>query len=137
MSFIDAAGLLHQLAAGLDPLDAGADQALDLAGGVGAALGQVAHLAGHDGETTALLAGARGFHRGVERQDVGLEGDAVDGADDLGDLAAGGRDVGHVADHLGHHLAAVLGGRGRRADQLIGGAGRIGRLVHRAGELLH
>jgi hypothetical protein len=52
-----------------------------------AALGQAAHLAGHHRKAAALLAGAGRFHRRVQRQDVGLEGDAVDHADDVGDLA--------------------------------------------------
>ena len=47
-----------------------------------------AHLAGHDREAAALLAGARRFDRGVQRQDVGLEGDAVDHADDVDDAPA-------------------------------------------------
>ena len=72
-------------------VDAGADQRLDLLGRLGAALRQAAHLAGHHREAAALLAGARGFHRGVQRQDVGLEGDAVDDADDVGDLLASWR----------------------------------------------
>ena len=46
-----------------------------------------AHLAGHHGEAAALLAGARRLDGGVQREDVGLEGDAVDHADDVGDLA--------------------------------------------------
>ena len=53
----------------------------------GAALREVAHFAGHHREAAALLAGARRFDRGVEREDVGLERDAVDHADDVGDLA--------------------------------------------------
>ena len=52
------------------------------------ALRQAAHLAGDHRKAAALLAGARRFHRRVQRQDVGLEGDAVDDADDVGDLAA-------------------------------------------------
>jgi hypothetical protein len=60
---------------------------LDLLGGGGAALGQVAHFGGHDGEAAALLAGPRRLDRGVQRQDIGLEGDAIDHADDVGDLA--------------------------------------------------
>ena len=59
-------------------LDRVADQRLDLLGRVGAALRQAAHFGGHHGKAAALLAGARGFHRRVQRQDVGLEGDAVD-----------------------------------------------------------
>ena len=64
-----------------------ADQRLDLLGGRGRALRQVAHLGGHHREAAALLAGARRFHRRVQRQDVGLERDAVDHADDVDDLA--------------------------------------------------
>jgi integrase len=70
----------------LRPSRPGADQALDLLGGLRRALGQAAHFAGHHREAAALFAGTRRFHRGVQRQDVGLEGDAVDHADDVGDL---------------------------------------------------
>ena len=52
------------------------------------ALRQVADLVGDHGEAHARFAGARRFHRRVQRQDVGLEGDLVDGLDDLRDLAA-------------------------------------------------
>jgi len=37
-----------------------------------AALGQAAHLAGHDREAAALFAGTRRLEGGIERQDVGL-----------------------------------------------------------------
>ena len=91
ISSIVAPASAHQPRAGLDLLDAGADQALDLLGRFGRALREAAHLAGHDGEAAALFAGARRFDRGVQRQDVGLEGDAVDDADDVGDLLASWR----------------------------------------------
>ena len=55
---------------------------------VARALGQVAHLGGDHGEAAALLAGPRRLDGGVERQQVGLEGDLVDGRDDVGDLLA-------------------------------------------------
>src|SRR3712207_9000673 len=48
-------------------------------------LRQAAHFRGHHCEAAALLAGPRGFDCGIERQNIGLEGDAVDDADDLGD----------------------------------------------------
>jgi hypothetical protein len=41
----------------------------------------------HHREAAALFAGTGGFHRRIQRQDVGLESDAVDHADDVGDLA--------------------------------------------------
>ena len=86
ISFIVAPAWSTSAGALLDALDAGADQRLDLLGRLGAALRQAAHLGGHDREAAALLAGPRRFDRGVQRQDVGLEGDAVDHADDVGDL---------------------------------------------------
>ncbi len=85
------AGLAHELRAGLDLGDALADEGLDLLGGLCGALREGAHLAGDDGEAPALLAGACGLDGGVEREDVGLEGDGVDDADDVADLAGGRR----------------------------------------------
>jgi hypothetical protein len=41
----------------------------------------------HHGKATALLTGARRFHRRIQRQDVGLEGDTVDHRNDVDDLA--------------------------------------------------
>ena len=67
-------------------LDRIADQALDFLGRRRRALRQAAHLGRHHREAAPLLAGARRFDRGVERQDIGLEGDAVDHADDVDDL---------------------------------------------------
>ena len=73
----------------------GRDRFLDQPGGVagrlGAALRQVAHLVGDYRKPQARLARAGRFHRGVQRQDVGLEGDLVDHFDDAGDLVAGTR----------------------------------------------
>ena len=132
-----AARLGDQLAAGLHLLHAVADQRLDLLGRLGAAPGQAAHLRGHHGKTAALLARTCGLHGGVERQDVGLEGDAIDDADDVGDLLGGGVDLFHHVHDLLHHLAALDG-------HAAGGLGQLRRLLcgvrvgaHRAGELLH
>ena len=69
---------LHMAHATVHGLHAGLDQALDLAGCLGAALRQRAHpLASDHGKAAALLAGAGRLHGGVQRQDVGLEGDGV------------------------------------------------------------
>jgi methyl-accepting chemotaxis protein len=51
-----------------------------------AAFGQLADFIGHDGEAAAVLTGARGFDRGVEREQVRLVGDVFDRIDDLFDL---------------------------------------------------
>ena len=57
-----------------------------------------------------MFAGARGFHRCVQRQDIGLEGDAVDDAGDLRDLFRRHVDFLHGVRDLAHHRAALLGG---------------------------
>jgi hypothetical protein len=81
------AGLFDQAAARRYAGHRVLDQALDFLGRGGRAVRQVAHFAGHHRKAAALLAGARRFHRRVQGQDIGLEGDAVDDADDVGDLA--------------------------------------------------
>ena len=62
---------------------------LDFFGCPGAALRQGSHFACDDGEAAALLARARCFDGGIQRENVGLKGDAVDDTDDVGDLPGG------------------------------------------------
>jgi hypothetical protein len=95
-----------------------ADQALDLLGRVGAALRQAAHLAGHHREAAALLAGARRFHRRVQRQDVGLER-CLDHADDVDDLARRRVDLVHGLHHAAHRFAAAQRRLRRRGRQPV------------------
>ncbi len=64
------------------------DHLLDLQRRALGALGQVAHFVGHHGEAASCLAGAGGFDGGVERQQVGLLGDALDHVEDLADVVA-------------------------------------------------
>ena len=54
----------------------GADERGDRAGGRARLLGELADLLGDDGEAAALLARARRLDGGVEREQVGLRGDA-------------------------------------------------------------
>ncbi|MNX88791.1 hypothetical protein D3C86_1207770 [compost metagenome] len=98
---------------------------------------QGAHFARDDGEATALLARARRFHGGVERQDIGLEGDAVNHARDIGDTARTVGDRAHGLDHAFDHLAASYGDARRLADQAVGFTGVVGVLLHGAGQFFH
>ena len=123
------AGLVGQTAAGVNGGGGVLDQRLDLARGLRGAPGQNTHLAGHHGETAALVPGPRGFHRRVERQHIGLEGDAIDHADDVGDLVGRRLDLPHGLHQLGHRLAAVgrhVGGLHGHAAGLLGGVGVLG-----------
>ena len=124
-----AAGAAHQTGAAVYLLDRVVDQLLDLFGRLGAALGQGAHLASHYGKATPLLAGAGRFHSRVQRQDVGLESNAVNHANDVADLGAAGVDGPHGLHHLGYHGTAALGDLGRRGCQLAGRVGRIAGLA--------
>src|SRR5216110_1316405 len=127
--------LLHRLAgvtdeprAGFDPLDARADQALDLFGRFGRAAREVAHFAGDHRKAAALLSRTRGFDRSVERNYVGLERDAVDDADDVGDLLRARVDLVHRRDDLRDDGAAARGDLGGRQRELVGLTRRVGAL---------
>ena len=100
-------------------------------------MGQGPHFAGHYGKAAALLACAGRFHGSVQRKDVGLEGNGVDDADDVGDAACAVADAIHAGHHMAHHGAAALGGLGGAAGQMIGLARGVGSLAHGGGQLLH
>ncbi len=122
----------------------------DLVGGVLNAFGQVAYFVGHHREPATLLTGAGGFDRSVERQQVGLLGDAVNHADHTVDLLAVGSEL---LDHLSgllHTLGQAGNGFLHPPDhpmavackaigvlrQVAGFAGMFGNLMHRRAHLV-
>ncbi|MNB98570.1 hypothetical protein D3C75_458260 [compost metagenome] len=128
---------MHQRRAVIDLADRVVDQALDFLGGGGRALGEGTHFAGDHGEATALFAGTGGFHRSVQRQDVGLESDAVDDRDDFRDLLRRGLDGRHGGDHLADHFAALRSHTVRADGELVGLARVFGVLANGGGQFLH
>ena len=84
------------------------------------------YFAGDDRKAAALFACAGRFHGGVQGRDVGLEGDAVNDADDVADLAGAFGNLLHAGDHLAHHFATAGGGLGCSACELVGLAGGVG-----------
>ncbi|MNC11604.1 hypothetical protein D3C75_593050 [compost metagenome] len=114
----------------LQPLD----HVADLVGGAGGARGQGADLPRHHGEATAMGAGPRRLDGGVQRQQIGLDGDLADQFDNVANLPhaavqrlhAAGRTIDHIADRLGvltgaadhrvHGVLHVLGGHRRLLD---------------------
>ena len=131
------ARLIDQGAALLDPLDARGDEGLDFLGCIGTALGQAAYFARDDGKAASLIAGARSFDSCIEGEDVGLERDSVDDADDLGDLAAAVVDPLHGLDDPADHFTAARGDTRSPSGDLIALLGIFRVLVHRDGQLLH
>ena len=131
------ARLAHLAAARFHIGHAGADQAFDLFGRFCAAPGQAAHFTSHHGKAAPLFAGAGRFDGGIQRQDVGLEGDAINHANDVVNFAAGVGDALHAVHHLFNHGPAVRSGLGRLGGQLVGLAGRVRALRDGGGQLLH
>ncbi len=132
-----------QLHAALDLGRAAGDQALDLLGGVGRPLSQGPDFLGDDGEAAPRIAGASRLDTSVEGQKIGLKGDLVDHADDVGDLLRALLDLAHGGHRLVHHVArlgGVDGGAGGRGGSLLGAVGaaldRRGDLVERGGGFL-
>ena len=98
---------------------------------------QVAHLAGHHGKAAPLLARARRFHGGVERQDVGLERDGVNHAIDVGNLARRLVDLIHHRDHARHHGATLECHLRCRLGLVVGLGRTVGIAPNGLGELVH
>ena len=79
-------------------------------GGLGAALGKVAHFIGNDGKPHSGFTRAGGLNRRVQGEDIGLESNLINGLDDLGDVVAGDFDGFHGCGHGLHVASALVGG---------------------------
>ncbi len=85
--------------------------------------GQAAHFIGDYRKTAPLFTGTGGFDRGIQGQQIGLIGNALDDldnaedclgllvqrADDVSRLLRRTGNASHVTDHLVDHPTAVLG----------------------------
>ncbi len=106
-----------------------ADELLDLLGGLCRALRQRADFRGDDGEPASCVAGACRFYARIEREQVGLEGDLVDHADDLCDLLRGFLDSRHRLRGLPYDVFRLLRATLRGGNHRIGVGGALGRLL--------
>ncbi len=113
-------------------VDVGADFLGVLAGD----LGQLTYLVGHHRKAAAHVAGARRLDRRIERQQVGLPGDLLDGLHHRLDALTGLRQVAGAADHLVGLVDHLLD---RAAGLLDDGALLVDvqrQVVHRAVQLV-
>ena len=104
------------------------DQSLDFTRGGGTALRKIAYFPGDHSKATPLFPRARGFYRSIQRQQIGLEGDAVDLAGNIRNALAGLTDLVHRLCHSRYGCAAALGLRTcLRSDPVcfIGVAGSV------------
>jgi hypothetical protein len=123
---------LRMLGARAGFLAAGLDQRADVLAGLGVGLGQFAHFGGNDGKACALVAGAGGFHRGIERQKVGAKGRVLDRGHECIDLTGEGVDGGdRSAGALGDGGGIMGLARERRAR--CGHAGRAVTALQKGG----
>ena len=83
-----------------------------------------------DGKAFARLTRPRGLHPRIQRQQVGLERDFVDDADDLTHLARRIFDLGHGILGLADHFAAGFRIFQRAADRAVGLTRGIGGALH-------
>ena len=80
------AGILNLPRASLNLLHGIPDQHLDFLGRIGGPLREPANFGGDHRKTAALLARPRGLDGSIQGEDVGLERDAIDDANDVADL---------------------------------------------------
>src|SRR5579859_4923248 len=112
-------------------------RATDVLARIHATPGELAHFGGDHGKAATALARLCSFDGRIERQQVGLEGDAVDQVDDLRDVAAGLFDGEHGVDGLAGDMATVFDVRKRIARRRGGAIGVAGALGGRIGHLRH
>ena len=113
------------------------DQPLDLLGRGRRALGQTTHLPRHHRKPSSLLPGPRRLHRGVQRQDIGLERNALDQRRDLGDLGRAAMQIFHRVNETIDHRHSRLGDIVGLERQRVRLARVIGVLPHRDRQLRH
>ena len=123
--------------AGLDLFGGITDQGLDFLGRFGGALRQAAHFGRHHRKAPALFTGAGRFYRRIQREDVGLKGNAFNHACDVCDLARRRFNRVHGLHDLVHHSAPLARHVGGRLRQHAGLACVVGVLFDVGGHFLH
>ncbi len=130
-------GAFHQHRTGIDTRDGIFNQRFYFFRRLGAAAGQITHLACHDRKTAPLLSRARRFYRRVQRQNVSLEGNTVDNADNVSDFFRTVGNFVHGVYYAVDHFAAMACGLGGALRQLRSLTGVIGVLLHGGRQLFH
>ncbi|MNV69923.1 hypothetical protein D3C71_1628570 [compost metagenome] len=129
--------MVHLLGTTGDLANRHADEAADFLGRAGTALCQRPHLSRHHRKAPPLFTRAGSLHSGIERQQIGLEGNAFDHPHDLADARGRLLHLLHGGADILHGLAATPGD----VAALRAFARDLGRRVrclhHGAGELLH
>ena len=127
----------HQALAFADTLHVIANQATNPAGLFRTTTGQLAYFVGHPGQATPMLTRPCRLDRGIERQQVGLEGNIVDGCHHGGHLLIRLVNLLHGLPRLQRHLSGLLSLIRHLIGHALGLMSIIGVLTHGGGHLLH
>ena len=109
----------------------------DLFGRIAAAARQVTHFTCHYRKAASLFTCTGRFNGGVQRQNVSLEGNAVNHAQNVGDTAGTVGYVAHLLNDVADHFTTAIGSIRDRLRQLMRLVGVIRILFHRGGDLFH
>ena len=131
------AGLIDQHGSLLNALHAGVNEVLDFLGSIRTASRKRANFTGHYGKSASLLSRPCSFHGGIQRQDIGLKGDAINDADDVGNFPGGVVDALHGLDHAADHLTTAHRNGGGIGRQLIGLTRTVGVVPDRVAKCRH
>jgi hypothetical protein len=138
---LDALDPFSHLQDTLLPLVHAAQQGIDDAFSPGSLLarmhGQLADLGSNHRKALALLTRLGSLHGGIQREDVGLEADLLDGPGDQAGLPGSLGHLGHEPCHMVHHPLAFPGALGDRFRQVEGVFSIPGTLRDRRGKLFH
>ena len=138
---VDNAHRRNRLVGGNRPrpgvLDGAADEHVGVLGRLGGFGGQIAHLVRHHRKALPRRAGPGRLHSGVQRQDVGLEGDVLNGLNDAANLVGGFVDVLGGGGKLGHFCIRLGGVAVGLINQLAGVFTPHGAVLNPGGKLHH
>ncbi len=115
---------------GSDLITGGDDQRLDFLCSRCRTLGQFTHFLCDNRKALTGFTGARSFDTGIQSQQVGLEGDFVDDADDVRNLAGGFFDLLHRNDGIANDLAGMFGAEAGLGNETADFFGTLGRVTH-------
>ena len=112
------------------------DQCRRILGGGRGLVGQAADLICHHGETLASRSRPGCLHCGVQRKNVGLQGNVLDAPDDFPNFTGALADIPHRGQHLVHALSAGIRARFYTLCFLACRLRALGVPVHLAGNLV-
>lgn len=99
-------------------------------------MGKLAYFLSNDSKALARFSSARCLNTGIERQEVGLERDFIDHANDLDNLPRRILDPAHRGHRIADHVAGLVGTAASIPNKITGLAGSQRGRLHIGGDFL-